>query len=692
MATVFETQIPIPKLTRNCKLIAYLDDQHLDRWINYRLKDKRPCSWKDDADEPSAYAIDALDGNNWRGFKTARNYLIHCDKNAQFGIGFVLRRGGNITVIDVDYPKEPTPESVEAFEQVRDLILNQFPSTYAETSVSGKGIHIWVNGNTDNVKGKIDGVTVEMYSHSRYMTVTGEHLDGRNVPPRNHQEALDVLFKQLTADRETIPSDAPINSVEQFMSDETVIERIQQTERGKKLWKGDTSMHGGDESSADFELCWRLVEQSWNREQVERLFLQSGLGQREKAQQQYYRDLTIDKAFRFAQMKRPKPPSWLVGKWQREEQEQELEQENGDAMEAVIDKEYTSDHKTARVDAKDRRFHTAEELRNAAQRKKFNLIDGFIAAHSITALSSFSGHRKTYVLLNITRSLLTGEPLFGYFDVSVDAVPERVVYLGDDSTMFDIGGRIEELGLMPLVDKGKLLVHTMNSEDQIVLKELKPEELKGSVVFIDTLSDFLDKEESSDTKKVRTQCRRFLRDGALAVVAAHHCPQELKYISPETVLRGHTSLSGFFTSVWFIHNQDGDLTKDAISYVELVKNRDNLGTIRPFELERGEGCRLKIYTEPGEDCAFRPQNTIVERNQDHTVKGNARATTERRKRIVDEIGKNGPKNLTKIRQTVKGDEKAFPADLDALVKDGTLELKEGKYSLPAESTTTTTNA
>jgi archaellum biogenesis ATPase FlaH len=275
--------------------------------------------------------------------------------------------------------------------------------------------------------------------------------------------------------------------------------------------------------------------------------------------------------------------------------------------------------------------------------------------------------------------------LFEYFPVSTELIPERVIYLGDDSTKFDIGERIEELGLMPLVDEGRLLVHTMNSEDAIVLKELKAGELKGSVVIIDTLSDFLDKEESKDTKAVRTQCRRFIREGALAVIAAHHCPQDLKYISPETILRGHTSLSGFFTTVWFIHNQDGDLTKDAISYVELVKNRDNLETIRPFELERGEGCKLQLYTEPGADCAFRPQNTIVDRNHDQTVKGDPKATTNRRKRILDAIRENGPMNLTKIRQSVKGDAKAIGDDVKAMVTDGTLKLDDSKYNLPEGS-------
>jgi hypothetical protein len=45
--------------------------------------------------------------------------------------------------------------------------------------------------------------------------------------------------------------------------------------------------------------------------------------------------------------------------------------------------------------------------------------------------------------------------------------------------------------------------------------------------------------------------------------------------------------------------------------------------------------------------------------------------------------------LSGINQSLKGDPKAIGADLEAMKKDGTLKLNEGKYIFMEENTTTT---
>ena len=81
--------------------------------------------------------------------------------------GFVL--GSGFGCVDLDHAivdGELVPEAAE--------LLSLAPATFVEVSPSGEGLHVW--GWLPESRGRRfvkDGVSVEIYSAGRYMTVTG---------------------------------------------------------------------------------------------------------------------------------------------------------------------------------------------------------------------------------------------------------------------------------------------------------------------------------------------------------------------------------------------------------------------------------------------------------------------------------------------------------------------------------------
>lgn len=310
--------IPFPLLTRSNELIKYLDDCGIRQWVNFR-PDKAPCAWrKNDNPDPLApeyvsYAVDGQDPKMWCGFKTARDRLLYFDLQKEHGIGFVLRRGDGIVAIDIDYPKalpgesQPTLERVRAFERVRDGILADFPESYAEHSVSEKGIHIWILGEIPaNVKGSLDGVTIEMYANARYMTITGNFLPGRNIPPREHQSALSRLYDELATLRPK-----PVAPVQVPPREGRELNK-REIERYSRLFAGEWQGQYPSQSEADLALCVLLAKKhGTDPAAIDAEFRASGLYRDDKWERDDYRDVTIQKGIAAAFFANVEEPAFI---------------------------------------------------------------------------------------------------------------------------------------------------------------------------------------------------------------------------------------------------------------------------------------------------------------------------------------------------------------------------------------------
>ena len=97
------------------------------------------------------------------------------------GIGYAIISGDGVTCIDIDY---------NCPEEIKSEILSKFPS-YAEKSVSGKGLHIWLQHDCKTVKD--NGLGVEVFGSSQFVAMTGNIQGEITDAIRPTEESFDWL-------------------------------------------------------------------------------------------------------------------------------------------------------------------------------------------------------------------------------------------------------------------------------------------------------------------------------------------------------------------------------------------------------------------------------------------------------------------------------------------------------------------
>lgn len=226
------------------------------------------------------YRVKVTDPSQWHDFETAAT-AAHA---AGLGIGYVLHESDPYSCIDLDVKdatNEPNPEKWTTPQQF-DLFYRvlQNCDSYAETSRSGKGLHIWVRGKIG--KGvRRDGA--EVYSQERYIICTGQVIADR--PIHDRQEMLNNMATQMRG----VPLNemVELDEVEQEFHDEEIINRAMYAGNGDKfndLCAGDWRKYGfPSQSEADLALMSIFTFYSKSNEQCRRLFRMSALGKREKA-------------------------------------------------------------------------------------------------------------------------------------------------------------------------------------------------------------------------------------------------------------------------------------------------------------------------------------------------------------------------------------------------------------------------
>jgi hypothetical protein len=209
------------------------------------------------------------------------------------GIGLVL--GDGLCGLDEDHCIEAGAVSEEAARHIK--LLN----SYAELSVSGDGVHVLAYGVVPPGRSK-EG-NHELYGGKRYFVVTGQKLaDAPGVIEHRESELLQLntlIFGTTEQNRESIackdnacpksptvavPKPAPITQGGRGreLSDEAIKALVMQDPVARRYWSGCPK--GVNHSEADFALACKLAFYSGrDLAQMERLFRQSGLASRAKA-------------------------------------------------------------------------------------------------------------------------------------------------------------------------------------------------------------------------------------------------------------------------------------------------------------------------------------------------------------------------------------------------------------------------
>jgi hypothetical protein len=159
--------------------------------------------WRYERDTKVPYQVNgrrasSTDPRTWNSYAAVQAALwAHPDRYD--GAGFVFWEEDPFAGIDADDCLDDAG-NVKPWAQG---ILMRFSDSYCEISPSGHGVKIWARGSLPSNLGKVlvgDG-GLEMYSHSRFFTVTGRAF--RGAPPHVEDHATDLLLlhEGLTAGR-----------------------------------------------------------------------------------------------------------------------------------------------------------------------------------------------------------------------------------------------------------------------------------------------------------------------------------------------------------------------------------------------------------------------------------------------------------------------------------------------------------
>lgn len=206
-------------------------------------------------------------------------------------IGFAVTADDPYCGIDIDHCLRQE-DGTRILATAAETIMRRLNS-YTEITPSGESMRIWVKARLTrpgNKRALGDGVDIEIYDHGRYFTVTGR--SGRTTPAEIHdrQTELDALHLELFPPRPV--ETGPFRGAALQLGDLDLLAKARAARNGasfERLWAGDCSDYGGDDSRADFALLMSLA--FWtarDHDQMDRLFRQSGL-YREKWEREDYR-------------------------------------------------------------------------------------------------------------------------------------------------------------------------------------------------------------------------------------------------------------------------------------------------------------------------------------------------------------------------------------------------------------------
>lgn len=261
----------------NYQLIPFELRQY-PQWIVWRYEDvnnkktKVPYSIK-------GFKASVTNPQTWHTFEDVAN------ATGFDGIGFVLTENDPFAFIDLDH----TSNQEEFAKQ--QTIYSNFIDTYAELSPSGKGLHILLKGRLP--QGRRRG-SVEIYSSQRFMTVTGNVYNNKEI--NNCQNRLETLYNSLGKTDKVVQ----LGDEKQHYSDEDLFEIAYNAENGQKfydLYNGHWQDYYSSQSEADHALINILSYFSRNQEQIARMFRASALGKRQKAMRDDYVSKMVMRSF-----------------------------------------------------------------------------------------------------------------------------------------------------------------------------------------------------------------------------------------------------------------------------------------------------------------------------------------------------------------------------------------------------------
>jgi hypothetical protein len=485
------------------------------------------------------------------------------------GIGFSL--GGGFAGIDLDgaFASDGGP-----WNWVQHVIDDL--GSYTERSPSGRGLHIILRGTKPEGPCRRDmpGGHVEVYGERRFLTVTGDVLDGapREVAERTAELARlhGLLFPP------TQPPPAHVASVPACIEDDQeLLHRAMEAANGPlftALWRGERGPYPSD-SEGDLALCSLLA--FWlgsDAERIERVVSESPRGQRGKwAGRSDYRCSTVAKALE------GRTVFYTPG----EARPQPRERAGSDAQEATVGRAGVSHTPPAGPDQDRVMLWTSA----ATVGQKVGAVSwawqGWLPFGFLTILVGASGDGKSAVALDLADRIIRGRP---WPDGQPNPVPA-----GSPVLVIDCEGaqaiwceRVRDWGIPQeaLLFPGDGFQRVALSDESVVAGVAQTVIDRGvRLVIIDSIRAALPAsvdENSSSVAALLTPWCDMARDTQVGLVAVHHFNRarqgEGRTASLDRV-RGSTALGALARIVIGIdHPQPTSRDEDPVMRLQVLKS------------------------------------------------------------------------------------------------------------------------
>jgi AAA domain/NrS-1 polymerase HBD domain len=453
------------------------------------------------------------------------------------GLGFVFTENDPYAGIDLDHCRNPETGDIEPWAKQIIAVLH----SYTEISPSGTGVHIYV-------KGQLAGTgqnkqPIELYDRKAYFTVTGDHLPETPTTIEDRQTVVEWLYDAM-----------PI--LAKLLADSGKREKV------SRLFAGDISDYGHNDSSADMGLCSLAAHIGATAEQIDALMRLSGL-MRPKWDEmhgvQTYGQMTIAKA---------------------------LEGQSGSTA-----KEHQRSVPRVQV-------YSAHELTSKALPPVRWVVPGLIP-EGLTLLAGDAKIGKSWAVLGMGLAVATGERVFGYFDVE----PGDVLYFALEDSPQRLQVRLDILAQgWTLPDNFHLVCQCPQMPDfEQTLEELMQDYPETQLISVDVLARVQKRQRSGNRNAYLedydsvTPLQRFALDHHIALVGVTHTNQKEVVTDKFHKITGTTGIIGCADTLLLLQRD-----RPEASGVLSVTGRDVGDAVYKAEFHNG------IWVVQGEQAAPQP--------------------------------------------------------------------------------------
>jgi hypothetical protein len=221
--------------------------QGIDHWVCWKYVTRPGAS------KPTKPPVSAHTGfqashskpSDWASYEKA---VAMTARRGFAGVGFVLSENDDYTGVDLDRCRDPATEKLDLWAE--DIVA--LGETYWEISPSGTGLRAIVRGKIEKTV-KCDVAHVEIYRSLRYLTITGDHIEGTPEDIRPAPLTLEFLTDRVAqfAPKVVEPAHHIADQEQQHKPETAKHSAHPQNDTGERAW-ADAALAG---VAADLAAC-----------------------------------------------------------------------------------------------------------------------------------------------------------------------------------------------------------------------------------------------------------------------------------------------------------------------------------------------------------------------------------------------------------------------------------------------------